>query len=143
MCEFIAEYKDRFSIAAICRALTSRGIEIAPRTYRAWAVRAPSKRSLWDTTVTEILSGYYEPDETGRRAAGIVVRGEQDVGAPAATRHPRGPLHGGTVDAGQRVAGCGAAHEGPHHRTRSGRGTGTGPGRAQVRRRGAERAARG
>ncbi len=68
MCEFIAEYKDRFSIAAICRALTSRGIEIAPRTYRAWAVRAPSKRSLWDTTVTEILSGFYEPDETGRRA---------------------------------------------------------------------------
>jgi putative transposase len=29
--------------------------------------RAPSKRSLSDTAVTEILAGYYEPDERGRR----------------------------------------------------------------------------
>ena len=40
---------------------------IAPRTFYAWARRAPSKRALWDATVTEILAGYYEPDETGRR----------------------------------------------------------------------------
>jgi putative transposase len=67
VCEFIAEYKDRFPIAAICRALPRLGIEIAPRTFHAWAVRAPSKRALWDTTVTELLAGYYEPDEQGRR----------------------------------------------------------------------------
>jgi putative transposase len=30
-------------------------------------VRAPSKRVLWDTTVTEVLAGYYEPDQHGRR----------------------------------------------------------------------------
>jgi putative transposase len=30
-------------------------------------VRAPSKRSLWDATITEVLAGYYEPDEHGRR----------------------------------------------------------------------------
>ena len=40
---------------------------IAPRTFYAWAVRAPSKRALWDATITEILAGYYEPDEHGRR----------------------------------------------------------------------------
>ncbi len=40
---------------------------IAPRTFHAWAVRAPSKRALWDATITEILAGYYEPDEHGRR----------------------------------------------------------------------------
>ena len=40
---------------------------IAPRTFHAWAVRAPSKRSLWDATITEVLAGYYEPDEHGRR----------------------------------------------------------------------------
>ncbi|PKV77129.1 transposase InsO family protein [Nocardia fluminea] len=29
--------------------------------------RAPSKRALWDTTLTEVLAGHYEPDERGRR----------------------------------------------------------------------------
>jgi putative transposase len=67
VCEFIAEHKARFPIAAICRALSARGVEIAPRSFHAWVVRAPSKRTLWDTTVTEILSGYYEPDEKGKR----------------------------------------------------------------------------
>ena len=67
MCEFIAEHKSRFPIAAICRALSAHGVKIAPRTYHAWARRAPSKRALWDTTVTEVLSGYYEPDEKGKR----------------------------------------------------------------------------
>ena len=38
---------------------------IAPRTFHAWAVRAPSKRALWDATITEVLAGYYEPDEHG------------------------------------------------------------------------------
>jgi putative transposase len=28
---------------------------------------APSKRSLWDATITAVLAGYYEPDEHGRR----------------------------------------------------------------------------
>ena len=39
---------------------------IAPRTFYAWARRAPSKRALWDATITEVLAGYYEPDEAGR-----------------------------------------------------------------------------
>ena len=29
--------------------------------------RTPSKRALWDTTITQVLAGYYEPDEHGRR----------------------------------------------------------------------------
>ena len=47
--------------------LTEHGIQIAPRTFYAWAVRAPSKRSLWDAAITEVLAGFYEPDEHGRR----------------------------------------------------------------------------
>ncbi len=47
--------------------LTEHGVAIAPRTFHAWAVRAPSKRSLWDATITEILAGYYEPDARGRK----------------------------------------------------------------------------
>lgn len=47
--------------------LTEHGVTIAPRTFYAWASRAPSKRSLWDAAVTEILAGYYELDEHGRK----------------------------------------------------------------------------
>lgn len=47
--------------------LTEHGVTIAPRTFHAWATRAPSKRSLWDQAITEILSGCYEPDENGRK----------------------------------------------------------------------------
>jgi len=67
ICWFIAEHKARFGVAPICRALSAHGCKIAPRTYYAWAVRAPSRRALWDTTVTEVLAGYYEPDKDGRR----------------------------------------------------------------------------
>jgi putative transposase len=68
ICVFIAEHRARFGVASICRALTSHGCKIAPRTYYAWAGRAPSKRALWEVTITEIMAGYYEPDEHGRRA---------------------------------------------------------------------------
>jgi len=42
-------------------------MQIAPRTYYAHINRAPSKRALWDTTITEVLAGYYEADENGTR----------------------------------------------------------------------------
>jgi putative transposase len=48
-------------------ALSAHGIAIAPRTYWARLSAAPSKRQLWDTAVTEILAGIYEPDADGRR----------------------------------------------------------------------------
>ena len=67
ICSFIAEHKARFGVAPICRALAGHGCQIAPRTYHAWAARAPSKRALWDAAITEVLAGYYEPDQDGRR----------------------------------------------------------------------------
>jgi putative transposase len=42
-------------------------VQIAPRSYYAWRGRGLSKRALWDTTITEILAGIYQPDERGRR----------------------------------------------------------------------------
>lgn len=90
MCEFIAEHKARFPIAAMCRALTARGVKISPRTFHAWAKRAPSKRALWDITLTEILAGCYEPDENGRRQPECLYGAEkmwahlQRQGIPAA-----------------------------------------------------------
>ncbi|MBX6723056.1 MAG: IS3 family transposase, partial [Dactylosporangium sp.] len=38
-----------------------------PCTYFAHITRPPSRRALWDTTVTELLAGIYEPDERGHR----------------------------------------------------------------------------
>jgi transposase InsO family protein len=67
ICRFIDEHKERFGVVPVCRALTVHGIKIAPRTYWARRASGPSKRELWDTTVTEILAGIYEPDVNGRR----------------------------------------------------------------------------
>jgi transposase InsO family protein len=67
ICKFIDAHRDRFGVAPICRTLTAHGVPIAPRTYWARRVRPPSRRALWDTAVTEILAGIYQPGPDGRR----------------------------------------------------------------------------
>lgn len=67
MCAFITEHREEFGVAPICRALSAHGAQIAPRTYFAQVARPPSKRALWDTVITEVLAGIYQPDERGRR----------------------------------------------------------------------------
>lgn len=67
ICQFIDEKKGEFGVAPICRALSAHGIQIAPRTYWARRSAAPGKRALWDTVVTGILAGIYEPGVNGRR----------------------------------------------------------------------------
>ena len=67
ICQFIDAHRDRFGVAPICRALSAQGVPIAPRTYWARCSRPPSRRALWDTAVTEVLAGIYEPDRRGRR----------------------------------------------------------------------------
>ena len=67
ICAFIDAEKDSFGVAPICRALSAHGIAIAPRTYWAHRAAVPGKCQLWDTAVTEILAGIYEPGEGGRR----------------------------------------------------------------------------
>ena len=67
ICEFIDEHREEFGVVPICGALAVHGVQIAPRTYWAHRSAAPSKRALWDTTITEILAGYYEPDAEGKR----------------------------------------------------------------------------
>jgi putative transposase len=64
--EFIDVHRDRFGVAPICRVLTDAGLPIAPNTYYTRRRRGISRRALWDTTITEVLAGYYEPDTDGR-----------------------------------------------------------------------------
>jgi putative transposase len=47
--------------------LKIHNLQIAPETYYAWCRRGPSRRALWEMTVTEILAGIYEPGPDGRR----------------------------------------------------------------------------
>jgi hypothetical protein len=68
ICSFITERCQEFGVVPICRALTQLGVPIAPRTYYAQLARSPSKRALWEVTITELLAGFYEPDGRGRRA---------------------------------------------------------------------------
>ncbi len=67
ICAFIAEHRARFGVASICRVLSEHGCRIAPRTFYAWVKRPMSSRALWDIVITEILAGYYEPDDQGRK----------------------------------------------------------------------------
>lgn len=67
ICAFIDEHRDAYGVAPICRALAVHGVQIAPRTYWAHRAAAPSKRALWDTTITAILASYYEPGAEGKR----------------------------------------------------------------------------
>lgn len=67
ICAFGDKHKHTYGVTPICRALAVHGVQIASRTYFADRAAAPSKRALWDTTITEILAGYYEPDAEGKR----------------------------------------------------------------------------
>lgn len=62
----------------------------SPRTFYAWVKRAPSKRAPWEATITEILAGYYEPGNDGRRKPESLYGSPKDVGPPAARGHPGG-----------------------------------------------------
>ena len=66
ICEFIDEHREEFGVVPICRALAVHGVQIAPRTYWARRASAPSKRALWDTTITR-NPRHYEPDADGKR----------------------------------------------------------------------------
>jgi putative transposase len=67
ICQFIDAHRARFGVVPICRALSEHGVQIAPRTYWARCSRPPSRRMLWDTTITGVLAGIYEPGDRGRR----------------------------------------------------------------------------
>ena len=67
ICEFIDEHREKFGVVPICRALGVHAVQIAPRSYWARRLAAPSKRALWDTTISEILAGDYEPGADGVR----------------------------------------------------------------------------
>lgn len=45
---FIDEYRQVYGVESICRALSTHGVQIAPRTYRKARSRPPSARDVAD-----------------------------------------------------------------------------------------------
>lgn len=128
ICAFGDKHKHTYGVTPICRALAVHGVQIASRTYFADRAAAPSKRALWDTTITEILAGYYEPDAEGKRPPECLY-GSLKMWAHLQRQGFRWPS--ATVKTIMRANGWRgvplAAHI-THHRTRPGRGPGPRPG---------------
>lgn len=124
ICAFGDKHKHTYGVTPICRALAVHGVQIASRTYFADRAAAPSKRALWDTTITEILAGYYEPDAEGKRPPECLY-GSLKMWAHLQRQGFRWPS--ATVKTIMRANGWRgvplAAHI-THHRTRPGRGPG-------------------
>src|SRR5690625_3443287 len=53
--EFIDAHRQEFGVEPICRVLTEHGIPIAPSTYYEARSRQPSKRTLRDEQITELI----------------------------------------------------------------------------------------
>jgi hypothetical protein len=71
-----------------------------PRTFYTWAVRAPSKRALWDAAMTEVLA------EHGRRKPESLYGSVVKMWAPLQrSGHPGGQVHRGAAHAPPRLAG--------------------------------------
>ena len=92
----------RTSVVTIAAPLGDASFEV----LHLWAHRsaAPSKRELWDTTITEILAGY-QADAAGKRPPESLY-GSVKVWAGPTPRHPGGPLHGG-ADHARPMGGAG------------------------------------
>ena len=87
-------------------------------TFYAWVKRPLSARALWDIVITEILAGYYEPDDQGRK------RPESLYGSVKMWAHLNREgiiVAKCTVERLMRTHGGGGAtpQEDPHHRLRS------------------------
>ncbi len=58
----VREHRDGYdSEWAAMRAISGR-LGMSPETPRKWV-----RQAVWDTTITEILAGYFEPDAEGKR----------------------------------------------------------------------------
>jgi len=68
---FIDAHRVRFGgVAPICRVLAQHGVSIAPRTYYAAKIRRPSRRSVRDAELVELITAVHADRDKGRGVAG-------------------------------------------------------------------------
>lgn len=58
---------DGHGVESTCTVLREQGVQVAPRSYRAWKKRAPAARTIDDATVVDVLRGLRERDQKGRQ----------------------------------------------------------------------------
>lgn len=51
----------------ICAILCEQGVQVTPRSYRAWRKRSPPARTIDDATLADTFSGLRERDQKGRQ----------------------------------------------------------------------------
>ena len=126
ICQFIDEHQGTYGVVPICRALACAACRSPAQLYWAHCSAAPSKRALWDTTITEILAGFCRTQRRRKRprrractASPKMWAHLQRQGIPMARRTVE-PAH-----AAQRLArGDPRSPRAAHHRTGSGRDSG-------------------
>lgn len=94
-------------VESICRVLTERGVQVAPRTYRNWKTAPPSQRTVTDAHLTNALRGSVGTAEGlyGRRKMTMHLRRQGHQVAAC------------TVDRLMRDEGLSGAVRGRRHRT--------------------------
>lgn len=68
---FIDDHRDRFGVEPICRVLTKHGIKIAPNSYYAHRLRAPSARAVPDARVLQEVTRVFTDPRLGRGLYGV------------------------------------------------------------------------
>jgi putative transposase len=111
---FIDEVRERFGVEPVCRVRSEHGVRIAPRTYYAAKVRAPSVRAVRDAAVLAQIERIHSDPPIGRGLYGVrkvlwQLRREGGVdGRPVSRRQ---------VERLMRAAGLQGARRGRKHIT--------------------------
>lgn len=69
---FVDDHRERFGVEPICRVLTEHGIKIAPNSYYAHKLRAPSARTVRDAQVLAEIVRIFTDPKVGRGVYGIL-----------------------------------------------------------------------
>jgi len=68
---FVADHRERFGVAPICRVLSSHGVLIAPNSFYAHQARTPCARSVRDAAVLAQIRRVHGDPQLGRGLYGV------------------------------------------------------------------------
>lgn len=67
----MADHRERFGVAPICRVLTAHGVPIAPNSFYAHQARRPCARSIRDAAVLTAIRRVHGSPQVGRGLYGV------------------------------------------------------------------------
>ena len=102
-------------VESIIDVLREQGVEVAPRSYRAWKHRLPAARTVTDAELTAVLHRLRARDEQGRQAPEVLYGRRKMTAWLARTGFPEVSKH--TVDRLMRDEGMNGLVRGRKTRT--------------------------